>query len=158
MAEPQPEAPASIHQDRPVGPLLRSRLSQADYFRTVHTACVEAGTSEAQLVDPAFWKHVSNQLRPNDRIEVYCEAGRFFAEIIVRQAGNNFASVKLLRWHDLGDTVRQVSVPEYEVVYGGGYAKYQVVRIADREVIKDGIETEEQAQNELRDYVKALAR
>lgn len=163
-AEQIPEPAAEVAQPvlvkgRPVGPLLRSRLTGADHFRTIHTAQVEQGTSEERLLDPQFWKMVAAQLRMNDRIEVYCEAGSFFAELMVRNVGTNLVGVQLLRFHQLDQARPSNNLnPDYEITWLGSYNKFGVVRRADKAIIRDKIATEELAYQELKDLTTALRR
>ena len=162
MSEAEQLPEAAIEAPRatpPVGPLLRSRLSGADYFRTVHVACVEQGTSEDRLTDPDFWKMVAGQLQMNDRIEVYCEAGSFFAELMVRTVGTNIDSVQMLRIHHLSEAKPpNADDLDYEVKWLGAYTKYGIVRKSDKAVIRENILTEEVAYRELRDLTTALNR
>lgn len=150
MAEP-------VHKND-ISPLNRSRLYPGDHFRTLHVACVPEGTPREVLSEPEFWKHVSAGMRMGDRIEVYCEAGNFFAEYLVLNAGNNWVNLAELRWHELQAAPELDENAEYEVKFGNMHTRYRIIRKSDGKVIFENIATREQAENDLRDYVKALRR
>ncbi len=139
-------------------PILRSAFMQADLARTVHVAYVKPGATKEQLLDPAYWKLVAPSMRMGDRVEVYCEAGSMYAQLYVAAVGINSAIVRLLEWYDLGAEGRPLSdeEQEYKVKWGNPHTKWRIIRLSDGQSIKDGFETELDAQRDLSDYLKAL--
>ena len=139
-------------------PLNRSRLYQADHFRTIHCACVEQVTSREQLLDPMFWKHVSAGFHIGDLIEVYDEGMSFWGRFMVRGCGEGWATLAELEWKDFDPAENAEPDPDYKVEYGNRHTKYRIIRLADRHVVKDNIETKSQAERDLADYLQALRR
>lgn len=139
-------------------PLLRSRLHPGDSFRRVLVAVVPYGTTEEQLMNPAFWSMVASQLSINDRIEVYCEAGSYFAELMVRGVGVNSVSVQMLRIHVLTEPQMEQREAPLFVRYGGAHSQWQVVRKSDKSVVREHLPTQDVAEREMKDLMKAYLR
>lgn len=136
--------------------LTAGRCKQAEFNRTLWSAYAEQGTPFEDVTKPSFWAHVAAKLKPLDRIEVYEETGKYWAELMVLSVGKMEARITVLRKHDL-----QASEPvpldlgEHEVNWGGPHNKHRVVRKSDKEVIKSGFGTKEEAQLWLADHLKA---
>jgi hypothetical protein len=121
-----------------------SRFKEASVARNVWAVVPEDGTPFESLLDPAYWAHVGERLRPTDRIEVFAEDGSYFAELMVRSAGRLFAHVEALRKHDFVPVAVSPS-KKYEVEYKGPHLKHAVVRVADKSVMQSGFDTTEAA-------------
>jgi hypothetical protein len=147
---------AEKEKERP--PLHPSRFQLAEHRRQIWHIVPEHGTALAELLTPAYWSHVSRQMRPSDRIEVNAEDGSFFAELVVIDAGLQFAKVALLREAKLeGVEASQTSLPGHKVEWSGPHTKFRVVRESDRKVLKDGFTTRADAGTWLSNHAKALA-
>lgn len=140
--------------------LAVSRCKQAEYERRVWDVVPEANTPFEALIEPQYWAHVSAKMRPWDHIEVRSEDGSYFAELLVQDAGRLFAKVAVLRKHDL----RAIDVGEadavstgHEIKHAGPYAKWRVIRLADKSMLKDKFETKGAAQSWLAEHLKGLA-
>lgn len=137
------------------------RFPLAETARNIFQATVEPDISREDLLEPEFWKHVSKSLRPYSRIEVVTDDGRFFAELLVLNAGDNWASVQELRYIELGltDAIKQASaMDKFEVNWKGPHRKFAVSRKSDNEVIKDRMETKEEAFRFLSEHVKVIGK
>lgn len=152
-----PLAPATVAAKPFTGKLATKRMKLAEQVRNVWTIVPEYGVPyEAIVKDPAFLSHVSSQLRPFDRIEVLPEDGSYFAELLVRSAGRQFAVLAELRKVDLAP-VKMDNDARFQVTYQGAHSKHVVIRIRDRSVLKDGFDTAEDAHAWLATNVKSLA-
>lgn len=136
--------------------LTASRLKQAEFTRTIWSVEVEQDTPFEEITKPEFWAHVAAKLKPLNRIEVFEESGKYWAELIVLSTGKMEARVAVLRKIDLQTPAAAVvDLGEHEVNWGGPHQKHRVVRKSDKEVVKDGFGTKEEAQQWLADHLKA---
>jgi len=137
--------------------LQASRFNLAEHKRNIFHVVPEDGVTLEDVLEPSFWAHISNRLRPTDRIEVYAEDGSYFAELIVREAGHLFAKVQVLRKVDLeGETSGAVaSVSGHDVAWKGPHHKWAVVR--GKDVIQGGFDTKEGGFAWLASNSKSLA-
>ncbi len=138
-----------------------SRMKGAEYERTVYVATVEFGTTKDDMKDPAFWSHVSNKLKPWDRIEVRSDDGTFFAEYLVLASERTWAKVHMLSYTSLtsaevSQTQAAIENDEFEVRWRGPHLKFSVIRKADDAVLKDGMSKDE-AFLWRKEYVKTVA-
>lgn len=134
-----------------------SRFGLAEHKRRIWSIVPEHGTEFDEILKPSYWAHVAKQLRITDRIEVHAEDGCYFAELIVRDAGNLFASVGVLRKIDL-DTVKSGNAEAgYDVAWKGPHRKFAVIRLSDDAIVKDGFDAKPAALAWLAGNLKSLA-
>jgi len=135
--------------------LIPSDLKQADYNRNRFLAHPPEGTTLEDVLNPAFWAHVSRQFVPGggDIIEVVPADRSFYAELLVvecRKVGlvTNIRLVKL-NYVPLVENkpAGKAAKSEYEVVYRGEARKHTVTRTADKEVVSEGHATKQDALN-----------
>lgn len=129
------------------------RMLQSEYARQDWVINAEEGTSISDVLDPAYWAHVSAQMKPYDRAEVRLETGEWMLELLVLTSERNWARVHLLQKYDLVAT-EQVAPPaqKHLVKWRGPQHKHCVVRIADNEVLSKDHESAEIAAQWLRNY------
>lgn len=132
--------------------LHASRFGLADQKRNVWRAVLPAEVEYADIQDPSYWAHTSMKLRAGDIIEVTTEDARFYAEMLVRDAGHLFATVEEIRFvsFEVPEDASADNSAGLSVEYGGRYHKYRVVRMRNgkKEVIASGFETKEAASSE----------
>ena len=135
-----------------------TRFQAAEYARQDWVVNVEDGTTINDVLDPAYWAHVSAQMKPYDRIEARLESGEWLLELLVLSADRNWARVHVLQKYDLVAT-EQVAPPaqKYIVKWRGPQHKHSVVRISDGEVISKDHDTAEIAAQWLRNYEQVTA-
>lgn len=134
-----------------------SRFKPADGVRNVWVVVPEEGVPYASLLDGSYWSHISEKLRPMDRIEVLPEDGSYFAELIVRGSGRQYANVVELRKVQL-DTVAVTSPDnKYEVAWRGPHHKFCVVRTADKTSMQTGFDNKDAALSWLSSNIRSLA-
>lgn len=142
---------------------LRDRLSESQFnlqsFKTNRWAVIPTdGTQFDKLLERSYWTNVARKLRPCDIIEVHAADGSYFAELYVRSASSLEATVVVLRHQDLAAVEAPASDgPEYFVKYRNPAARFGVLRVSDRSVLKDGFQTAELAEGWLRDYRRSMA-
>ena len=132
--------------------LVQGRFNEASFHRHIWVIRPEYGTPLAEVVKPEYWTNVSTALKPGARIEVQPEGLTYFAELIVLDAGPNWANVKVTHFVDLvGEQVAptqaairmESKVGAYNVKRAGAW--FQVVR-GDKEVIKTGFRSIDAAE------------
>ena len=136
------------------------RLSESvvlDYF-----VSVDEHVSREDLKSENFWKHVAPKLKPFTKLRVAAEDGSFYSELLVLNAGHNWAVVREILYLDLVKSSEkamelvETSQP-YITQYKGTIRKWCIVRQSDGSVIQDGIENKDQAFAALSDYLKVVS-
>lgn len=150
--------PAPAPAKKPfTGKLSEARIGIAEGKRNIWVIVPELGTPYETVRDnPEFLSHVASRLRPYDRIEVFAEDGSYFAELIVRAAGRQFARLSELRFVAL-EALRAEADTRFSVIYSGPHLKHTVLRVRDKAVLKNGFDTAEDAHGWLAANVKSLA-
>lgn len=137
--------------------LHASRFGLAEHKRRIFSIVPEHGTEFEEVLKPSFWSHIAVNLRISDRIEVLAEDGSYFAELIVRDAGNLFASVGVLRKIDLDPVNSGEGSDGHEVAWKGPHRKFAVIRKSDDAIVKDGFDAKPAALAWLAGNIKSLA-
>ena len=149
--------------------LTIDRFKDAEHVRCIFAMTPAINTEISHLMKPEYWSLVAAKLHPAARIEVLSEDNAWFAELIVMSTGPNWAKVKLLRYVQLDNTVKQSKVPEpthneeapqtdpvvssqFMVEYAGVKAKHRVVRKSDKAVLKDQFPTNAEAVKWMQEY------
>jgi hypothetical protein len=142
--------------------LIVPRFKNAEYERVIYQACPENGVSFEDVLQPEFWSHVADKLKPTDRIEVLAEDGSYFAELLVIDAGRLYAKVAVLRFVELASSEVPADLAgdlaEFKVEFKGPVLKHVVVRQSDKQYVQEGIARKADAEAWIREHVKALAR
>lgn len=151
-------APAAGSPPARVIPAAESRFqASADYVSPLTSYTPEAGTALEQLLAPEYWANIK-QLKPGVRIWCVPDDERWYAELLVRQTGQGFAKVVLLRQGEL-DAIEidpKISA-DFDIEWRGAKIKHRVVRKLDKQVLKEGLDTVEAAQAWIRDHARAVA-
>lgn len=129
-------------------------------------------------MNPAFWANVAPSIKPYDRMEVRCDDGAFFAELLVLHSDRTFAKVRMLTFLDLqakpeaaGDsktkgkdkkdkTTTDEPVGEmdkYEYKFRGPQCKHSIIRKSDNAVMVEKLESKEAAIQWLTEFVNKAA-
>lgn len=146
--------------------LMQDSIKPAEYMRNVFAATLPPNTSFEDVKKEAFWAHVAAKFHPTDRVEVMDAEGTFFAELMIISCGRNWAKVSVLRFHELSETLPQAAaeatqkgsnskLAEYEVDWTQA-TKARVVRLVDKEVIKENFPSKADAQKWLLSYVDGI--
>jgi len=126
--------------------LVEARMKSAEYARQDFVIDADEGTSKADLLDTAYWAHVSMAFKPFDHLDVREETGAWVAQLLVVDCGRNWAKVHLMQYHDLRSTAA-IATPadRYKIEWKGSHHKHSVIRIHDNQVVQNGFATKEEA-------------
>lgn len=127
------------------------KVSEADikgteFAQNFHTVTPHEGFTREDALNPMSWGHVAKRLRPMDEIRICPMDGSFYARYLVLFSDKSQAMLKELEYHQL-DALDPKTVPvsEHEVQWKGTAAKFAVVRIADKEIIRSGFANKAEA-------------
>lgn len=139
-------------------PASESRfMTSVEYKSPLVWYCPEIDTPLEHLLRPEYWANIK-QLRTNAHIYVDAEDGSWWAELKVIKVAQGYAKVHLLRHIELAAASADPSVPDgYEIQFRGQIVKHRVVRLKDGHVLKQGLDSEDDARQWLRDYKRMLA-
>jgi hypothetical protein len=141
-------------------------LLLAEQVRRIFAHTPKAHIGMADCLVASYWSRVGQLLQPHDRIEVSARDGSWFAELLVRACGPEGVVVMVLRGGGLPDNFAPpglrkpdpAEVGEVDYEYAGPILKYQVIRKADRHVMKSGFPTQDAAAAWFRQYAEMVAR
>jgi hypothetical protein len=123
-----------------------------------HGVLVEAGTEPGAILQPSFWGNVAGRLRPLDRIEVMDDAGAWLCVLLVRAVGPAEAVVAELWRREFAPAAMLEQAPAaFEVRWVGHRNRWAVLRAADKSIVREGLQSREEAEEYIRSHVKALA-
>lgn len=148
-----------------------NRFSLAEQERNLWCVTVEHGITRSQILNPAFWAQFSTKLKPYDHIEVRCDDGTIYAELLVIQSERTWARVHVLNWHDLTtkDIAQSQAAPdtspevppdptkEFKVKYMGPNKKWSVIRQSDEAIVREGEANKANAELWLSEYQRVIA-
>lgn len=156
--------------DNPLLPnqvLIAPKFAEAQFRRTVWFVDAPHNVSLKDIVRPEFWANVAPQLTARDRIEVYDEAGTYYAELMVTQVAEksatkpqNWAAVKLMRLVDLtkDDEEKTKALPAgFEAKYLGPVQKWGIRRLSDGNIVVDKQISRKEATEEFFRLQKQMA-
>lgn len=138
-------------------PASESRfMTSAEYKAPIVWYCPEAGTPFEHLLRPEYWASIK-KLQTNAHIYVDAEDGSYWAELKVLKVGQGYAKVMALRHVELSAAGADPTVPDgYEIQFRGPIVKHRVIRLKDGHVLKQGLDTEDEARAWLRDHKRLL--
>jgi hypothetical protein len=143
-------------EDKKARQLTPQRIGLAEHRRQDYVVDAEEGTDVSELLDPAYWAHCSAGFQQFDRVEVRMETGEWIAELVVLQAGRNWAQMFLIAKHDL---VKAAAAPvpasKYRVEWKGPARKHVVIRSLDSQVLQEGFTTKVEAEQWCINHEKA---
>ncbi len=139
-------------------PITRSQFSLADQVRNRWSITVEPESTLEDLLKEEATQHIANMLKIGDLIEACTADQAWFAVLMVKDAGRNFARFHVVQFAELVPTV-PVGDPEkdsdYTVSWGGPHQKHRVIRKADGAVLKDGFSDKRSALAWITEHAKA---
>lgn len=138
---------------------MPEHMQLAEQWRQDFVVHVPEEHTVDDLLDSAYWAHVAAEraLQRFDRIEARAEGGEWVAELIVVNAGRNWAQMKLIAKHDMVASSGKPSVEPKHTVKLRGPAKWCVVRIADGAVLQERLDTRQAAELAMLQYENTLA-
>lgn len=137
----------------------------AEQIRTVYRANIPAGVPMDRLLEPDYWAHVAERLRPGFIIEVLAQDGSYFGELLVRKAAKTEVHCWLLRHVPLvSAATAKAAAPaapgnagadDFKVEFGGAH-KWRVVDTRTNEVVHKGEPSEHDAREWLAKYLEEV--
>ena len=125
--KPEPKSKPQLHP---------GRFALAEHKRNVYFITPADGTTLEEVLDPLYWSHVASRFRPTDRVEVHAEDGSFFAELTVREAGRQHATLVPLRVVEFEKLKQEPDRAGFAVQWKGPHLRWCVVRLADDQIVK----------------------
>ncbi len=158
-SQPQP-APSRVSPFKGRAPkITAANVTLAEQSFSQFHAKPEAGVPLEQVLRPEFWAHVSAQFKPLALIHVNAADGSYYALLQVRSCSRIEAVCEVLLQKEFGPVTRlaQTEGKEFVTRWGSPAVGWQVIRAADKQVVKDGFMDEATAQHWLDEHLKALA-
>lgn len=118
----------------------------AQYARQVHAVTPPEGTTLEEMLDPAYWGHVSARFHQYDRIEVVPQGGAFYAELLVTNCSLVHAKVAVLHVKELQPLVKEEADKDFSIEFKGPNRKWSVLRAGDKAIVKDVFTSKEEAR------------
>lgn len=136
----------------------QQRINLVEYRRQHWLATPEAGTTKENILDPAYWAHVSGRMKPMDLIDVLIEDGSAFYQLMVTSANRIEARVLVLfeknlteqeqkEFHEPAGTLASL----YEAKWQGPSEKWIVLRVKDKHKVRTGFGSKEEAESHIKD-------
>lgn len=135
--------------------LQTNRCKTQEFVRNYWVATVEPHITREDLMNPEFWANLSFQFKQYDRIEVGSDDCQFFAEYLVLSADKTSAYLKELRWLDLSKKP-VVKDAKFKVQWRGRHAKWSVVNIKTKSILKEDLAAKLDAEKWLANYLETI--
>ncbi len=137
------------------------KLNEADFTLTeaaqvFNTVSPPAGTTREDMLSPVFWSHVAGKLRPMTEIRAMPKDGAWYALYLVLYADRTQAKVKELSFWQINDNIAAAPDDDFYVKWISPPVKFGVVRKADKECVKDGFASKEDAHKWLVQYQRTV--
>lgn len=140
--------------------MTSGRMKLAEHARQAHVVTIPQGVSLETALEPAFWSHVAQQVRPRDRIELWAEDRAWFADAVVVSASRLAVTLMVLAKVSLDAAPpalpASVANSNFHIDYGGGVDLWRVIRNADSMVMASGM-SQAEAERWMADHVAAVA-
>lgn len=149
-------APKAKEERKGQAVLMPERFGEAEFKRHDFVADIPAGTTLEQILEPAYWAHVSKDMDPFDHIEARAEDGSWVAYLVVLFAERTYARVKLDRAVKIDEAIEQADkYAKHKVEWKGPHFKFAVIRMSDNAKVQDGFKTRPEADAWMRNHEKA---
>lgn len=142
---------------KPIVQINPMRVKLAEVDRQDWVATAEMGTTLEQIIEPSYWAHMASKLKPYDHIEVRVDDGIWLAQLLVKEAGRNWAAVLMLQSYKLETAdVAQTRSSKYKIDWKGPHLKFCVIRLEDGERLQEQM-TKRDAQVWLENYERTVS-
>lgn len=159
--EPPQGAPTVLPM-KPVKPIEERYFQTREMRQNEWHALVGASVTPEDLLKREFWGQVRQKLAPGDKVVVFSENRRMYAEMVVFSVGLNYAELRFIAGPILvaAEVASRSIASDFEIRDLGEIKKWGIIRITDgREIKADGsLKTAEDAQRWLGEYLKLEAR
>ena len=141
-------------------PITRSQFSLSETVRNRYAVTVDPESTLDDVLKEEATQHIAAHLRIGDILEVTPADQSWYAELMVKDCGRNFAKFHTLQFVELvptepgGDAAASGA---YTTSWGGPHQKHRVIRVADGSILKDGFPDKKAAQAWIAEHEKATA-
>ncbi|WP_024301974.1 hypothetical protein [Pseudogulbenkiania sp. MAI-1] len=120
--------------------LTRDRCKLNESVNNCWRAVVPNNITREQLILSDLWSVVSQFFNAYDTIRVVDEGRRFYAELLVLNCGRGYAEIIELSFHELPAmlTSQEGLPPNFSIDYMGPEKQYQIKRLSDGVIFRDG--------------------
>jgi len=121
---------------------------------------VESGHTIEDIKNPAYWGVITNQVVAFDRIFAVAEDGSWCAELIVTAVEPTWIAIFVLKEYKLSaaedfQVEGALTRKDFDVSYIAGTG-FRVLRKSDKQMIKDGCATKNEANLAIDTYIKTV--
>ena len=126
--------------------LSESEISLTESLQPFFTVTPASGTDPEELMKPVYWSHVARRIRPMSFIFAVPRDGLWFAWYLVLYADDHQVKLKKLMFEPL-ESLKESDIDSdpYQVAWISPPVKWGIRRKLDKEVVKDGFQTKDQA-------------
>lgn len=140
--------------------LAPNALQDFEHFCRHYGLSLAHDVTLERVMQTDFWAHVGGKLRPFDRITLMAEDRTWMAELVVLSAGKGFARMHLLQRFDLVESADELEAGEADalpltVKWNGPAEKWVVIRKADQQKLKVGMDSKTDAESFALNYRRA---
>lgn len=159
---PFPDKETMAEPGRLAKPLPENRWSLREFRDPGHYVVLERGTPYEAVFEPSFWASIAAKAKfqPGQSLRVVNDELTIFADLVVLDCGRNWATMAEFQKRTLDELVKSrpplKQQQRHKVEYAGPIDKYRIIR-DDNQVIKAGFESDHQANDHLRDYLRRLS-
>ncbi len=133
-------------------------LTSAEFNTVVWYHTAPAGTDLKEMLEPAYWQHVTKQLRPGHEIKVTTEDRAIWAHLMVRDVRKLEANVAVIVEVSFkGEKIEATEDVAFEVKWRSPSSRFGVFRKEDGECMQDGFETKESGFEWIAERAKSMA-
>ncbi len=137
------------------------RIQLFEHASRAFTVTVEQGTTEEDVLDPAFFAHFGMQFNVYDEITVRVDDGTWYGKFIVCSCGRTWTKLRTLLMLQLAerdvDMTQAAVLDGYEVKWRGPLCKWSVIRKQDNAAIFEKGEERLIAETWLANHLKSAA-
>ena len=132
-----------------------TRMRLAEYDRQEWIVNAELSTTAEDLLKPEYWAHMAEQMKPYDHIEVRAEDDAWIATLIVRRVERSAVIVHLTSFIEFDSSMPMPQInAKHDVQWKGPQRKFAVIRLVDKEIIKEDFGSRDDAARWMREYEK----
>lgn len=155
--------------NREIKPLSERRCALAHASNSssfnIWAATVEAGTHPREVLVSAFWANCAARFRVGDEVRVIDDKSTWRALLFVHAVSsvgagtvNNRVDMKMVSFFELGLPESHPDIGDHRIAHMGAHLKWCIIRIADQKVVRDGFDTQDEAEKARRGYSLAQSR
>lgn len=159
-AAAQAAEPEVMPELAPISALLSSqwKARESGVYFNMHEVVPDAGTPIENLERPEFWGNVSQKFRPGDTIIAFPRDGAWYAELLVWDAGQNWANVSFKGKAERPEFASAPGLLADFEVRRDPIEGYQAIRKSTGAKLKGGFSNAEEARRWFLEHQRVLKR